>query len=86
MFRDIFDENCRNESLLHIKSKIKDISLSAFILCNKIVDGFEDLSEEKYGAFIQLRHYKNMISQKAEKGNVVVILDQHIYGRVAIRY
>lgn len=86
MFRYIFDGNGRNESILHIQSKIKDISLSAFILCNKIVDGFEDLSEEEYWAFIQLRHYKNMISQKSEKGNVVVILDQHIYGKVAVRY
>ena len=75
LVRDIFDKNGRNESLLHIQSKIKDIILSSFRLCNKKDDLSENLSEEEYGAFIQLSSNKNIIIQKADRGNTVVILD-----------
>ena len=54
LFRNIYDENQRNESILHLKSKIKDIGLSSFGLYNKKDHRFEKLSEEKYQAFLSL--------------------------------
>ena len=48
LFRNISDENQRNKSILHLKSKIKDVGLSSFRLYNKKDHHFEDLPEEEY--------------------------------------
>lgn len=36
---------------------------------------FENLSEQEYKAFINLQGNKNIIIQKADKGNSVVVID-----------
>ena len=73
------DENQRNESILHLKSKIKDVGLSSFRLYNKKDHGFENLSEEEYQAFLSLTKNNDIIIQKADKGNTVVLLDKSSY-------
>ena len=78
LFRNIYDENQRNESILHLKSKIKDVGLSLFRLYNKKDHLFENLSEEEYQAFLSLSK-NNDIIQKANKGNTVVLLDKSSY-------
>ena len=55
-----------------MKSKIKDVGLSFFRLNNKKDHGFENLSEEEYEAFINLQSNKNIVIQKADKGNSVI--------------
>ena len=79
LFRNIYDENQRNESILHLKSKIKDVGLSSFRLYNKKDHRFENLSEEKYQAFLSLSKNNNIITQKADKGNSVVLPDKSSY-------
>ena len=79
LFRNICDENQRNESILHLKSKIKDVGLSSFRLYNKKDHGFENLSEEQYQAFLSLSKNNDIIIQKADKGNTVVLLDKSSY-------
>ena len=73
------DENQRNESILHLKSKIKDVGLSSFRLYNKKDHRFENLSEEEYQAFLSLSKNNAIIIQKADKGNTVVLLDKSSY-------
>ena len=79
LFRNICDENQRNESILHLKSKIKDVGLSSFRLYNKKDHRFENLSEEEYQAFLSLSKNNAIIIQKADKGNTVVLLDKSSY-------
>ena len=69
-----FDNSDTNIALLHLKPKIKDISLSPFRLYSKKAHSFENLSEEEYRVFIQPISNKNIINQKADKENTVVIL------------
>ena len=40
---------------------------------------FEKLSQEEYNAFINPSNNKNIIIQKADKGNTVVIMDRANY-------
>ena len=67
------------DELLHLKSKIKDIGLSSFRLYNKKNHRFENLSKEEYEAFTNLKNNKSIITQKADKGNSVVIIDRMSY-------
>ena len=90
LFRDICDENQRNESILHLKSKIKDVGLSSFRLYNKKDHRFENLSEEEYQAFLSLSKNNAIIIQRAAKGNTVVLLEKSSYikknGRTSCRH
>ena len=79
LFRNTCDENQRNESSLHLKSKIKGVGLSSFRLYNKKDHRFENLSEEEYQAFLSLSKNNAIIIQKADKGNTVVLLDKSSY-------
>ena len=72
------DDDNRDE-LLHVKSKTKDIGLLSFRLYNKKGHRFENLSKEDYETFINLKNNKNIINQKADKGNSVVIIDHMSY-------
>ena len=51
LFRNIYDENQGNESILHLKSKIKDVELSSFRRYNKKDNRFENLFEQEYQVF-----------------------------------
>ena len=73
LFRKIYDENQRNESILHLKSKIKDVGLSSFRLYNKKDHHIENLFEEEYEAFLWLSKNDDIIIQKADKSNTVVL-------------
>ena len=55
LYRDVLhNESDMNDSLIHLKSKIKDVGLSPFRLYNKKDHRFENLSEEECEAFINL--------------------------------
>ena len=77
--RNIYDENQRNESILHLKSKIKDVGLSSFRLYNKKDHCFKNLSEEEYQAFLSLSKNNDIIIQKVDKGYTVVLLNKSSY-------
>ena len=79
LFRNIYDENQRNESILHLKSKIKDVGLSSFRLHNKKDHRFKNLSEEEYQALLSLSKNSSIIIQKADKGNTAFLLDKSSY-------
>ena len=79
LFRNIYDENQRNESILHLKSEVKDVGLSSFRLHNKKKHRFENLSEEEHQAFSSLSKNIYIIIQKADKGNTVILLDKSSY-------
>ena len=79
LYRDIFDENSPPENLLHLKSGIKDQALSTYRLYNKKDHRFENLSEDEYEAFVNLANNNDVIIQKADKGNTVVLIDRTDY-------
>ena len=77
LYRDVInDEWNDDDALMHLKSKIKDVGLSSFRLYNKKDHCFENLTEDEYEAFLNLKSNKNIIIQKADKGNSVVVIDR----------
>ena len=82
LYRDVInDERKDDDALVHLKSKIKDVGLSSFRLYNKKGHRFENLTEDEYEAFLNLKSNKNIIIQKADKGNSVVVIDRLKYVR-----
>ena len=79
LFRDVMNEKVSNEKLLNLKSRIKDIGLSSFRTYNKKDRQFANISKDEYEAFIKLSGNKDIIIQKADKGNTVVIVDKQVY-------
>ena len=79
LFRNIYESGDKDESLLHLKSKIKDVGLSSYRVYNKKDHHYENLSPEEYDAFVNLSNNKDRIIQKADKGNTVVLLDRSSY-------
>ena len=79
LYRDVYDSENKDESLLHLKSKVKDVGLSSYRIYNKKDHRYENLSPEEYDAFINLSSNKSIIIQKADKGNSVVIINRTHY-------
>ena len=79
LYRDVLKNHENDNSLIHLKSRIRDIGLSSFSLYNKKDHRFENLSKEEHAAFLSLLNNDTIIIQKADKGNTVVIVDKAIY-------
>ena len=69
-------ENSSHESLIHLKSGIKDLGLSTYRVYNKKDHRYENLSVEEFEAFEKLVKNNDLIIQKADKGNTVVLIDR----------
>ena len=80
LYRDVLrDGNNTVESLIHLKSKIKDIGLSSLRFFNKRDHKFNNLTKEEYEGFLNLKNNKSIIIQKSSKGNSVVVINRHSY-------
>ena len=65
-YRDVYNSDNKDESLFHLKSERKDVGLSSYRIYNNKDHHFENLSQEEYGAFINLSNNKNIIIQKVD--------------------
>ena len=79
LYRDVMNEDAVKDSLTHLQARLKDIGLSSFRLYNKKDHRFENLTPAEYEAFLGLANNENIIVQKADKGNTVVIVDKLSY-------
>ena len=67
------------ENLMYTKSKLRDISFSTVKYFNKTNHKFENYSEEEYSAFFELFALNNVVIQKADQGNMVVLVYLDVY-------
>ena len=78
LFRDIKTNDISNQKSNSIKSKIQDTAFSSF-------DSFKtfkpksNLTDPEIKALNKLMKQKDLVIQKADKGNVVVIIDKKAY-------
>ena len=66
-----------NEDLDFVKTKTKETALSSFRQYNK--DPQQNLSKEELAALTNLSKNKDIVIQKSDKGNSVVIVDKDTY-------
>ena len=79
LYRDVMEEDEVKDSLNHLQARLKDVGLSSFRLYNRKDHRFENLTPSEYDAFLGLASNENLVIQKADKGNTVVIIDKLSY-------
>ena len=76
LFRDIKNDTL-TENRDFVKTRLKNIAFSTFELTKRQLESNLSLEEQK--ALKQLSRQKDIIIQKADKGNTVVIIDKNTY-------
>ena len=77
-YRSIYNlDNISNEDLDFVKTKMKDAALTLFRNYNANIP--RKLSDEEFKASQNLSKNTNLVIQKSDKGNSVVILDKDVY-------
>ena len=79
LYRSTTDLSMTSEDRERFKAKIKDIALSSYKLLNDNCKYENNLSSEELSSLKTLMRNKNIVIQKADKGNTVVIMDKEKY-------
>ena len=79
IFENIFSAFLCAENLTFTKSDLKNIAFTSYRFYNKTNHKFDNITKDEHSAFLELLKLENIIIQKADKGNVVVIVDKNVY-------
>ena len=80
LFVDIKNNaNLSQYNLEAVKAKLKEVALSSFNEHNRSPNKFSNLSKEEFDCLKSLSDNKDLIIQKSDKGNAVVILNRCDY-------
>ena len=79
LYRDFSNIECKKEDLVFAKNELRHIAYSSYKMYNKKDHKLENISQVEHKAFLDLLDIENLIIQKADKGNVIVLLDKNIY-------
>ena len=79
LFRDIKREDLCNDDMSVIKAKLPDTALTSYQNFSSDREPPENLTSSEFKAFKCLSKNKDIVIQKADKGNTVVILDKCSY-------
>ena len=80
LFRDIKkNANLSLHNLDVVKTKLKDVALSSFEDHNKLPNRYSNLSKKEFEVLKNLSKNANLVIQKSDKGNAVVILNREDY-------
>ena len=52
---------------------------SSFRNYNKSKHKYENITEDEFNALLELKNFKNIITQKSDKGNSAVLINKEIY-------
>ena len=79
LYRDFRTLESKEEEIVFAKNELRHIAYSSFKTYNKENHEFENISKLEHKAFLELLEIENLIIQKADKGNVIVIIDKNTY-------
>ena len=79
LYRDLSKIDITNEQLIFAKNEVRNLALSSFKFYNKKDHKYENLTKDEYDAFLELTQLDNIVIQKADKGNVVVLINKTDY-------
>ena len=79
LFRDVKQENLCSEDLSLMKTGLLDTALSSYESFSSDQSPFENLTVSEFKASRHLSKNKNIVIQKADKDNTIVILDKISY-------
>ena len=79
LFRDVKRENLGSKDLSLMKARLLDTALSSYESFSSDQSPSQNLTASELKALRQLPKNKNIVIQKADKGNTIVILDKISY-------
>ena len=79
LYRDLSNCDISNDKLLFAKNELRNLAYSSYKFYNKRDHKFENLTEDEYNSFLELIDLDNVVIQKADKGNVIVLIDKTDY-------
>ena len=79
LFRDIKSNNESSVDLTNIKARLQDTAFRSFSSFTKDNSPPFNLSKDEFESFSKLKNENNLVIQKADKGNTIVILDKGSY-------
>ena len=79
LYRDFHSLDKKDDELIFARNELRHIAFSSFKMYNKKDNKFVNISELEHKAFLELLELDNIIIQKADKGNVIVIIDKTAY-------
>ena len=79
LFLDVKQENLCSEDLSLMKARLLDTALSSYESFSSDQSPSENLTASEFKALRHLSKNKNIVIQKADKGNTIVILDKISY-------
>ena len=79
LYRDFHTLEKKENELVFAKNELRHIAYSSFKAYNKKEHKFENITKLEHKAFLELLELKDLIIQKADKGNVIVVIDKNTY-------
>ena len=80
LFRGVkTSDNCKAHEFENFKAGLRDLAYSSLRFYNRKSNKLENLTEEEYRGLLELTSLDNLVIQKADKGNVIVLVDKGIY-------
>ena len=80
LFRNsVESKSIKDGELQEFKSKLRTLSLQSLKYYNRKKKKLENITEDEYNALLELSSLDEVIIQKADKGNVIVLVDKKDY-------
>ena len=79
LFRDIKSNSESSVDLANVKTRLKDTTLTSYSAFNKDNSPSFNLSKDEFESLCKLKDENNLVIQKADKGNTIVIHDRDSY-------
>ena len=79
LYRDVHSLDKKGDELVFVRNQLRHIAFSSFKTYNIKNHKFENISDLEHKAFLELLELDNIIIQKGDKGNVIVIVDKSTY-------
>ena len=79
LYRDLSNVDISNDKLLFAKNELRNLAYSSYKFYNKKDHKFENLTEDEHNAFLELIELDSVVIQKADKGNVIVLINKTDY-------
>ena len=81
LFREIKSNKIAADSIPFIKAKLQDTALSSYMNLKKDSSPPSNLSKEEFQSLLFLKNKNDLIFQKADKGNTIVVLEKSAYNK-----
>ena len=79
LFRDIKSNSESSVDLANVKARLQDTAFTSYSAFNKNNSPPSNLSKNEFESPSKLKNENNVVIQKADKGNTIVILDKDVY-------